>query len=251
MISILPAAAVGRSVFTLIAETGLFAKTILLILFVISVVSWAIIWDRLRLYLRLRKQGVRLRDAVASKGLSAVMKDVRGYLPSVEGAILLETKRYLESRNKEQAAPGEFADEGPEIPTDVSARLHLDRRAMHEISEMEKYLVFLSTTSAVSPFLGLLGTVWGIMSSFLSMGVHGTASIEVVGPGIAEALVTTIAGLGAAIPALVGYNLLVRHVHRQETLIDLFISRIVEQVEALQNRRRNTKPRPSYEKKPV
>jgi biopolymer transport protein TolQ len=73
-----------------------------------------------------------------------------------------------------------------------------------------------------------MGTVWGIMSSFLSMGAQGSASIEVVGPGIAEALVTTIAGLGSAIPALVGYNILVRNVHRKETVIDLFISRVIE-----------------------
>ena len=67
-----------------------------------------------------------------------------------------------------------------------------------------------------------------IASSFLSMGVHGTASIDVVGPGIAEALITTIAGLGAAIPAVVGYNLLLRHVRRQETRVELFVTRIVE-----------------------
>ena len=66
------------------------------------------------------------------------------------------------------------------------------------------------------------------MNSFLSMGVAGTASIAVVGPGIAEALVTTVAGLGAAIPALVGYNLLVRNVHRKEIQVDLFISRVIE-----------------------
>ena len=94
---------------------------------------------------------------------------------------------------------------------------------------MERMLIFLSTTAAAAPFLGLLGTVWGIMSSFLSMGAEGAASLDVVGPGIAEALVTTIAGLGAAIPALIGYNLLLRNVHRKETLVDLFISRIIEQ----------------------
>ena len=105
----------------------------------------------------------------------------------------------------------------------------LERRALGEISEMERLLIFLSTTASTAPFLGLLGTVWGIMSSFLSMGAEGAASLDVVGPGIAEALVTTIAGLAAAIPALVGYNLLVRNVHRKETIVDLFISRIIEQ----------------------
>ena len=116
---------------------------------------------------------------------------------------------------------------------------------------MEKYLIFLATASGTAPFLGLLGTVWGIMSSFLSMGVQGSASIEVVGPGIAEALITTIAGLGTAIPALVGYNLLARHVRRQETRIELFISRLVDLVLARPPRRPSLGSETSYEKKPI
>jgi biopolymer transport protein TolQ len=239
ILTILPAAAVGSSVFSLIANSGLFAKAILLILFAISVISWAIIWDRTRLYLLLRKQGLHLRDAVSKKGLFVTMEEVKSYLPSVEGSILLETKRFMESKNKEMEGDGGAIDARNEAPQEVTIRSVLDRQAMNEISEMEKYLIFLSTTSAVAPFLGLLGTVWGIMSSFLSMGVQGTASIEVVGPGIAEALITTIAGLGAAIPALVGYNILVRYVHRQETRIDLFISRVVEHVRHVEKRRTN------------
>lgn len=230
ILTILPPAAVGSSVFSLIANTGLFAKAILLILFAISVISWAIIWDRTRLYLLLRKQGIRLRDAISKKGLFVAMEEASSYLPSVEGSILLETKRFMEGKNRERIGDTGAVVTNDEFSQGLTIRSILDRQAMNEISEMEKYLIFLATTTAVSPFLGLLGTVWGIMSSFLSMGVQGTASIEVVGPGIAEALITTIAGLGAAIPALVGYNILVRHVHRQETRIDLFISRVVEHV---------------------
>ncbi len=230
ILTILPPAAVGSSVFSLIANTGLFAKAILLILFAISVISWAIIWDRTRLYLLLRKQGIQLRDAISKKGLFVAMEEVSSYLPSVEGSILLETKRFMEGKNRERIGDRDPVVTNDELSQGLTIRSVLDRQAMNEISEMEKYLIFLATTTAVSPFLGLLGTVWGIMSSFLSMGVQGTASIEVVGPGIAEALITTIAGLGAAIPALVGYNILVRHVHRQETRIDLFISRVVEHV---------------------
>ena len=81
------------------------------------------------------------------------------------------------------------------------------------------------------------------------MGVEGTASIEVVGPGIAEALVTTIAGLGAAITALVGYNLLVRHVRRQETRTDLFISRVLALTGAVSTERPIVKSEALYEKK--
>lgn len=207
-------ASLGQSVPSLMFESGFFAKSILFILFVISVISWAIIYDRTRLYRKLRKGGQKLQTILASKGLGFTSDTLKTCLPSVEGALLLEAKRYLET-HKSAGRPGQLRD-------------ILDRRAVTEVSEMEKYLVFLATTAAVAPFLGLLGTVWGIASSFLSMGVHGTASIDVVGPGIAEALITTIAGLGAAIPAVVGYNLLLRHVHRQETRIELFVSRILE-----------------------
>jgi biopolymer transport protein TolQ len=244
----LPFADFGRSITSLVFGTGFFAKFILLTLFVISVISWAIIWDRTRLYTKLKKGDVRLQAALASQGLKISSDTVRRCLPSIEGALVLETKRTMEGANRTGGKPPEAADE-----FDPSRDLKdlLERRAMAEISEMEKYLIFLATTASVSPFLGLLGTVWGIMSSFLSMGVQGTASIEVIGPGIAEALVTTIAGLGAAIPALVGYNLLIRYVHRQETRVDLFISRVLELIRSENAKNRYSPREKSYEKKPV
>jgi biopolymer transport protein TolQ len=222
-------ATVGRSVPSLFTDTGLFAKIILLVLFVISVISWAIIWDRTRLYLRLRAKGNALRSAMAAKGAGAIANSVQKYMPSIEGSILTEAARYVSSK-RTRTNDGRVVVTNPAAEEVERAKLRevLERRALNEISGMERHLIFLATTSGVAPFLGLLGTVWGIMSSFLSMGVQGSASIEVVGPGIAEALVTTIAGLAAAIPALVGYNLLVRNVHRKETLVDLFISRVIE-----------------------
>jgi len=230
----------GRSIFQLIFDSGPFAKFILLILFVMSVVSWAIIYDRARLYLRLRRGGQTLQTGLASKGLAIPAETVRRCMPSIEGALLIESKRYLEERHG-----------ALEINPAAAEHLKglLEGRAMAEISEMEKNLVFLATTTSIAPFLGLLGTVWGIMSSFLSMGVEGTASIEVVGPGIAEALVTTIAGLGAAITALVGYNVLVRHVRRQETRADLFISRILALAGAKLPARHENRSEALYEKK--
>lgn len=226
---ITPLAAIGRSVPSLVLDSGLFAKFILLVLLVISVLSWAIIWDRTRLYLRLRPGGAAARRDLQNKDLRTVLASIKEYHPSVEGSILGETVRFLKKTTYD--TPAGAASTERQSPQ--ALRNSLDRRAMEEISEMEKHLVFLATTAAVSPFLGLLGTVWGIMSSFLSMGVQGTASLEVVGPGIAEALVTTIAGLAAAIPALIGYNLLGRHLRRQETRTDLFIARIVDSVGSL------------------
>ncbi len=221
-------AAISRTVPSLFTDAGVFARVILVVLFVMSVIAWAIIVDRTRLFLALRARGNALRRAAATD-LAACFDAIDRYMPSVEGAILREARRYLEARGVHSApwrlrvASAADADAERSRMRDV-----LERRALNEIAAMERHLIFLSTTASAAPFLGLLGTVWGIMSSFLSMGAEGAASIEVVGPGIAEALVTTIAGLAAAIPALVGYNMLVRAVHRKETSVDLVISRVVE-----------------------
>ena len=82
----------------------------------------------------------------------------------------------------------------------------MDRAAADEVSMLEKHIGFLATTGSVAPFVGLLGTVWGVMVAFVDIGAQGSATLVVVAPGIAEALIATVAGLAAAIPAVIGYN---------------------------------------------
>jgi biopolymer transport protein ExbB/TolQ len=82
----------------------------------------------------------------------------------------------------------------------------LRRASALEVARLEHYLPFLATTASATPFIGLFGTVWGIMAAFHGIGAQGSASLAVVAPGISEALVATAAGLGAAIPAVIGYN---------------------------------------------
>ena len=86
------------------------------------------------------------------------------------------------------------------------------RAAAVEIPRMERYLPFLATTASTAPFIGLFGTVWGVMDSFRGIGAQGSASLAVVAPGISEALIATAAGLGAAIPAVIAYNFFVNRV---------------------------------------
>ncbi|MBI4607564.1 MAG: MotA/TolQ/ExbB proton channel family protein [Candidatus Rokubacteria bacterium] len=100
-----------------------------------------------------------------------------------------------------------------------SERLEAVDRAMRraasvEIARMERYLPFLATTASATPFIGLFGTVWGVMESFRGIGSQGSASLAVVAPGISEALIATAAGLGAAIPAVIAYNFFVNRVKR-------------------------------------
>jgi hypothetical protein len=88
--------------------------------------------------------------------------------------------------------------------------------------ELERYLPFLATTATATPFIGLFGTVWGIMSSFHGISTQGSASLAVVAPGISEALIATAAGLAAAIPAVIGYNYFVNRVRHWATEMDGF-----------------------------
>jgi biopolymer transport protein TolQ len=220
--------------------------TILLITFALSVMTWAVAWDRARLYKKLRSRGDALRRAAGQRGVAAVMPEAEKYLPAIEAAIVLEAGRFIQANGGEG---GVLALEDSAELEQERNRLRglLDARALNEIGEMERHLILLSTTSAGAPFLGLFGTVWGIMHSFMSMGTAGSASIEIVGGGIAEALVTTMAGLGTAIPALVAYNLCVRAVRRKETQVDLFISRVIDGVIVRRGARGNpaAAPRPA------
>ena len=107
----------------------------------------------------------------------------------------------------------------------------LKRFLLLESARLEKYLNFLATTGSTTPFIGLFGTVWGIMNSFQGIGTAGSASLSIVAPGIAEALIATAAGLGAAIPAVIGYNYFLSTARRliiemqdfAEELLDYFL----------------------------
>ncbi len=231
-------AAMGRSLPQILAQSGPVGLTILAMTFALSVMTWAVAWDRARLYRKLRSRGDAVRRAAGQRGVAAVMPEAEKYLPAIEAAILMEANRFVQSNGGEDGVIA--LDDSSELEQERNRlRGLLDGRALNEIGEMERHLILLSTTSAGAPFLGLFGTVWGIMHSFMSMGMEGSASIEIVGGGIAEALVTTMAGLGCAIPALVAYNLCVRAVRRKETQVDLFISRVIDGVIVRRGARHN------------
>ena len=99
----------------------------------------------------------------------------------------------------------------------------MEEAAAAEADRLDRHLGILATTGSVTPFVGLFGTVWGIMNAFQSIGLTGTANLAAVAPGISEALVTTAAGLAAAIPAVIGYNLLLGRARRLAGRIDRFV----------------------------
>ena len=209
-------------VLDLIWASGPVAKLVLAILAIFSIISWALIVEK---WWQLRR--VRSRTV----GFLKVFREARR--PS---AVALVAKKFRDSplaqiyvaAYQELSGTPDALDHGLDDADDAgSDRLAAVDRAMRrqaglEIAQLERYLPFLATTASACPFIGLFGTVWGVMSAFHGIGAQGSASLAVVAPGISEALIATAAGLGAAIPAVIGYNFLVTRIKRLAAEMDDF-----------------------------
>lgn len=187
---------VGASVPALVANAGPVSKAILLLLLGMSVYSWAVMVNRLRLYSSVERSDRSFLDAFRRMPAASDFRLTAEQHPiSLLARIALAGQRGLEAHSH---VTGGARDE--------FVMRAMDRAAADEIARLERHVGFLATTGSVAPFIGLLGTVWGVMSSFLNIGAQGSATLAVVAPGIAEALIATVGGLAAAIPAVVGYN---------------------------------------------
>lgn len=179
------------SIFGLIGHADPFVQAIMLLLAVCSVVCWALIFEK-AIRLTMLKSQVRQLAAQAAAGRLAPDRG-RGIVGAVQAA--------AQSEWAEGLARGESRNE-------LRARLERAMRASmkSELRRIETGLPFLATVGSAAPFVGLLGTVWGIMHSFTAIAQARDTSLAVVAPGIAEALFATALGLAAAIPAVVAYN---------------------------------------------
>ncbi len=190
--------AARASVPALVAQSGPFAKAVLVMLLVMSVYSWAVIGNRTRLYARVSKADLAFLGVFRRLPRQADFRLVCDQHPqSLLARVALSGQRALDQHPAEAGSPA--------LRYEIAQRA-MDRCASEETARLERHVGFLATTGSVSPFIGLMGTVWGVMTAFLNIGAQGSASLVVVAPGIAEALIATIAGLAAAIPAVVGYN---------------------------------------------
>ena len=190
---------VRATIWSLILHAGLFAKGILLLLFGVSIWCWAVIGNRLRLYSRVEKADRRFLESFRKLPAASDCRLLCDQHPdSLLAKVALAGQRALDQLKPDPSQPMSTRNE--------LARHAMDRCATDETARLERHVGFLATTGSVAPFIGLLGTVWGVMSAFLNIGAQGSASLVVVAPGIAEALIATVAGLAAAIPAVVGYN---------------------------------------------
>ncbi|MGZ8441196.1 MAG: protein TolQ [Candidatus Deferrimicrobiaceae bacterium] len=220
------AAATGlfdTQVFQHVLLAGPIVKFILLMLIVFSVVSWAIIFLKFRLFKGIEKSQAEFAKAFAEgKNLAALYdraeKMDRTPLTEVFRTGYLELTRIQRGRSAETAATGGRAGGFPLDNVERAMR----KATNEEIALMETYLPFLATTGSATPFIGLFGTVWGIMNAFSGIAQTGSATLATVAPGIAEALIATAAGLAAAIPSVMAYNFFLNRVRAIATRLDSF-----------------------------
>ncbi|HZN05048.1 MAG TPA: MotA/TolQ/ExbB proton channel family protein [Candidatus Polarisedimenticolia bacterium] len=220
----------------LIAESGWVAQGVLLALLIFSVLSWAVMLKRWRYLRRAETESKRLvADLQQDKRLSEMYDRAARHTASPLAPILQAGFRELISAVNEGVGPGRGA--GPATEEQKQRVLNRLRRRVEEVAgeqaeTLDRNLGILATTGTVAPFIGLFGTVWGIMDAFQGIGLTGSASLAAVAPGISEALVTTAAGLAAAIPAVVGYNVLLARARRLGSRIDRFVPQFLSQAEA-------------------
>lgn len=197
---------IGGEIVNLIQESGPVAKVVLLILLFFSVISWSIIlskWGALR---RARTQSGRfLRAFRKAQRLQDVMAVSEQFKPSPLVAVF--ENGFQEFRR------------GQSI---VAVQRATQIASSEELTRLERRLPWLATTGAVTPFIGLFGTVWGIIDAFHGLGNVGAATLRAVAPGISEALITTAAGLFAAIPAVIAYNQFTHHMREFGSRMDDF-----------------------------
>lgn len=200
-----------HSAIQLILQAGYVVKAVLVILLFFSIVSWTIIFHKWRYFSRADKETqnfIRAYESTQnSKDLFPVSKKYSASPLSNLFRSVYSEKTYTER--------------------DELKRM-LKRYSALEAAKLERHLNFLATTGSTTPFIGLFGTVWGIMNSFRGIGAAGSASLAVVAPGIAEALIATAIGLAAAIPAVIAYNYYLSRANRMIIEMEDFSEEMVD-----------------------
>lgn len=212
----MPNAENSLSLLDLILHADLIVKLVMLFLFGMSVASWAIILLKRQLLLQAQKQNeLFLNGFWGGWTLSEAFTKTTEYPLS---PIAKSFKVGVAELRRWEESPAKANKDGRSI-TLVRA---LKKSNMQEISNLEASISWLAATASAAPFIGLFGTVWGIMNSFQAIGSAGSANLAVVAPGISEALIATCIGLAAAIPASICYNYLMTKLRAQAQMLESF-----------------------------
>jgi biopolymer transport protein TolQ len=205
------------SVWTLVLDSSPVVQAVVVLLLIASVASWAVIFRKSQVIGRSRHQAEKFEAQFWSGGdLATLYRTIETKGRSGTGLQSIFECGFGEfSRLRQHGTPSEQLLDG--------ARRAMRVAQLRELERLENNLAFLATVGSTSPYVGLFGTVWGIMSAFHNLGNVQQATLAAVAPGISEALVTTAVGLFAAIPAVIAYNRLADQVSRLELRFDTFV----------------------------
>lgn len=219
------------NILDMMADAGPMVQFVLLLLLFFSIMSWSIILIKYRYIRRAFKESAQFTEFFwQSRDLSAAFAKAK-QLPGSPIANIFRIG-YMELRQLRQSGQ-QSAQSGASAGTDPMTLINgfkgmdnvkraLRRSINEETTRMTQMVPFLATTGNTTPFIGLFGTVWGIMNSFHGIGLRGSASLAVVAPGISEALVATAAGLAVAIPAVIAFNYFMQKIRNIESELQSF-----------------------------
>lgn len=210
------------SVWSLIANAGIIVQLVMLLLLLVSIASWGFIFQRVRVYRQSRKEQLAFEERFWSgMDLGQLYKEVTGS-PSPNGGVENVFRAGFKefSRLRQHSHDAEAVMDGAQRAMKIALA--------RELEGLEANLPFLATVGSTSPYVGLFGTVWGVMNSFIGLSGVQQPTLQAVAPGIAEALIATAMGLFAAIPAVVAYNRFTAQtdalIKRYETFAEEFVS---------------------------
>jgi biopolymer transport protein TolQ len=223
-------AATSLNTWDLILQTGPIVFLVLLLLLSFSVLSWAIIYTKWKTIGQLAALSEEFLEVFWSgRSLDFIYGESKKFSTAPAAKIFQAGYKELQKLIERQKQKGEkttgVSDVSQIIPPESS--IHNLERALstasrNEVLKLESSMTFLATTASSAPFIGLFGTVWGIMSAFQNIGNQGGASLAVVAPSISEALIATAVGLFAAIPASMGYNYFNSKIRNQKAQMENF-----------------------------
>jgi biopolymer transport protein TolQ len=221
-----PEAAATHDVLHMVARSSPVSKAVLVVLILFSVTSWAIIFFKLWTFNRSERQSASFLEVFRR---SSKFSEVQAVCKTLADSPLVGIFQagYAELNTQLRQTGGSAGGTNPPVarPT-LKSLTALDRALLRaatvEVNKLESRITFLATTASITPYIGLFGTVWGIMAAFQGIGATGSTNLGVVAPGIAEALIATAAGLFAAIPAVYFYNHLASRVKLMASEMDDF-----------------------------
>lgn len=225
------------SLFSMIVNAGVMVQFVLLLLLFFSIVSWAIIFMKYRSMKKVKKENDLFLDVyMKSNKLSDIFPESKKYKHSSIAEVFQAGYTELVKITKVMRGSPTVKETDESLPNLEMKGIDNVERALNracsaEATKLESTLSFLATTGSASPFIGLFGTVWGIMDTFRGIGTRGSATLAVVAPGISEALIATAAGLAAAIPAVIFYNYYLNKVKDMSGEMDNFASEVLNIIE--------------------